>query len=194
MQATVNKGNNTNSQNKNISTSAYQAGTLSTFLVSHFRNTGHESDAINIEILDHIKGNVNVKSKLREKKAFWIKLMVSAYPFSFNDQIKSYGNISDGLNPLEKNQHPYFCNSLSCKDRRNRGKKRRSRKYKDCTERLNNIVERLDDSSGHCLYTYFRTLNKYDVNRLIDFTFTPQFQGLSFSLKYKIYGLVASPY
>ena len=83
---------------------------INTYLSSHFFESGHNPNNISIDILDSVQGAFDKQTKihLHDKEIMWIKILLSSYPFGFNDQIKGFGNISNTSNPLIKPDHPFF--------------------------------------------------------------------------------------
>ena len=104
---------------------------------------------------------------------------------------KGYGNILDNVDPLKKKSHPYF--KYTVKRNKNNGRKRRSEKKSKCPNRTEILRQQIDNKSGYN-HRFFRTQNKFDINRLIDLAFNDIFQSLSFDLKYKIYRFTSKPF
>ncbi len=103
---------------------------LDTYLVKHFNQPGHSSDDLLVQILDIITDDFS-KNHRETKELFWIKALVTAYPFGLNDKIIGYGNISNDLNPLNSNKHPYFMVKMpSTVHKRNRNKEKKKRANK----------------------------------------------------------------
>ncbi len=98
----------------------------SSFLVSHFNSKDHSIHDVEIQILEKLPDSTFRKDReLRED--FWIRALVSAFPFGLNDKIKGYGTVSQGLDPIVWKNHPYFCLKMPPKVRiHGHGKRRRS--------------------------------------------------------------------
>ncbi len=80
---------------------------LNTYLVKHFNQQDHSSGDLSVQIIEVIMEDVS-KSYRENRELFWIKTLVTAFPFGLNDKINDYGNISNDLNPLISRNHPYF--------------------------------------------------------------------------------------
>ena len=78
--------------------------TLETYMVKHFGSENHSANDFSIQIAEI----VDKKHNIVQRELYWIKLLNAAYPYGLNDSIHGYGNISEGLNPLEKVGQPYF--------------------------------------------------------------------------------------
>ncbi|MCP3684084.1 MAG: hypothetical protein GY861_15490, partial [bacterium] len=83
-------------------------GTVLTYLAMHFRGTDHSLSDFTVLIAEVVAAANN----LQKRELFWIKLLNTACPFGLNDNIAAYGNISEGITPLDRTSHPYF--SLPC--------------------------------------------------------------------------------
>ncbi len=114
------------SQHKN----SVKKGFLRTLLVKHFNKKEHSVDNMTIKVLEKIDANFDkdrVKAELTAAEDFWIRTLVSAFPFGLNDKIKGYGCATEiGAPGLHKGV-PYFSAKM---DRRKRGhgKKRRTKR------------------------------------------------------------------
>ena len=76
-----------------------------TFLVKHFNLSDHSIDDFGFQIIGVIDG-ADTRQKLLAIEEFWIRTLVTAYPYGLNDNVSGYGNISDGLLPFNsKNNH-----------------------------------------------------------------------------------------
>ena len=105
-------------------------GEANTFLVEHFKQSGHSAEDMRFAIIEHFGDNHITKQERESREDFWIRALVTAYPFGLNDKIRGYGIISTGLNPMEHKQHPYFCVKYPTQGK-NRGQRKRSKKVVD---------------------------------------------------------------
>jgi len=67
-------------------------------MVRHFASADHSVRDFSIQIAETVDKNHNII----ERELFWIKLLNTAYPYGLNDSIHENGNISEGLNLLER--------------------------------------------------------------------------------------------
>ncbi len=112
---------------------------LNTYLVEHFNQPGHSCDDLFVQILEVITED-DSKNYRESRECFWIKALVTAYPFGLNDKIKGYGNISNELDPINSKCHPYFAVKMPSKlHKRTRKTKKRSNKNIDW-QKINNFT------------------------------------------------------
>ncbi len=139
----------------------------STLLVSHFNQAGHSTNDMAIRILEKLSDDdarlpkAKLKAKLIEAEDFWIRLLVSAFPFGLNDKIKGYGLATDICDPTGLKSTPYFCMPTA---RRNRGHgtKRRTRKQRNANMpiQLEEQMKNTDKPAGiRSLIVYLRRQN-----------------------------------
>ncbi len=108
------------------------------YLISHFNTTGHTINDFSVQIAEVVPTGIN----LAEHENFWIRLLNAAYPFGLNDNVSGYGNISEGLDPLQKANHPYFCVPLPIKWPKKPCKACRSKALNQfAVQELNQILE-----------------------------------------------------
>ncbi|MCP4652570.1 MAG: GIY-YIG nuclease family protein [Candidatus Omnitrophica bacterium] len=140
------------------------------FLVLHFNSDGHTYNDAKIVIIEKL--NISTTQSARElREDFWIRSLVTAFPFGLNDRIKGYGNISNNLNPMLFKTHPYFTLTLpsntSC---RTHGKRRRCRKKQDVLI-TNNLLTLIKDAACSVKDVYIATRNValVDLKPIFDF-------------------------
>ncbi len=97
---------------------------------------------------------VNDNNALQKRELFCIKILNMAYPFGLNDNIALYGNISEGITPLNKVGHPYFSLPFATRNRSKLQKKHR---------RSKNVNNSVVDDLKVCLLsrTYGRNFELY---------------------------------
>ncbi len=95
-------------------------------LVRHFNSADHCVSDMQIRVLQIVSNCEKqlVKGKLLEAEDFWIRQLVSAYPFGLNDKIKGYGMAEDILDPTMYKRAPFF-QMPTPKRRRGHGRKPR---------------------------------------------------------------------
>ena len=76
-----------------------KAKKIDTFLYQHFKRTGHSPDNVSVQISEKLSYDHNSSARFNNIKRFetelkWIKLLQSASPLGFNDNIYHEGNIS----------------------------------------------------------------------------------------------------
>ncbi len=101
-----------------------------TLMVRHFNSEGHSVPDMSIRVLECLPvcDKQLVKAKLTEAEDFWIRQLVSAYPFGLNDRIKGYGLAEDIFDPTTFKSAPFFCSPPPNRNRGHGRHKRRSRK------------------------------------------------------------------
>ena len=161
---------------------------LNTFLSKHFKRTGHNRESFSIDILDY--GNDNKDLLLRENQ--WIRALNTAFPLGLNDQISRFGNISDRVNPLNKPTHPYF--SLPPegvpKKHRSRNQRKRTIRPSQCDRTIDGMINTVSELNPLNIFTFIRNTSKVYIKRLLEYTSSPNFQSLTFELRYKIFSIV----
>lgn len=75
---------------------SFHKNEANTYLCNHFSRQGHEPKIKIIEKVKPKNGEL-LKQALLDREDFWIRTMVTAYPFGLNDKIKGYGNVSMGM-------------------------------------------------------------------------------------------------
>ena len=66
-------------------------------IAQHFTQGGHEFCKARIQIIDCvIEENKETGFLLDQKEIFWINTLCTAYPLGLNDNIRGYGNVSQG--------------------------------------------------------------------------------------------------
>jgi hypothetical protein len=100
---------------------------LHTLIVSHFSQADHSLSDFSIKILEVVRES----DPIFDRELFWIKLLNTTYPFGLNDNIKGYGIISEGVDPLLRSDHPYLCGSFIKIKRKHRRRRRRSKKVEE---------------------------------------------------------------
>ncbi len=133
-----------------------------TFLVEHFNSVGHSVEDMEVTILEKCQDSTT-ETVRRNKEDFWIRALVTAYPFGFNDKIEKYGNISRGINPMHHKNHPYFSIMLP-KSKRKRKNKSRTNKKIEYTK-IDAAKQALcsNRSSMRCLYQILMELSHKEL-------------------------------
>ena len=132
---------------------AFKKNSLHTFLCQHFSNL--EVQDFHIDILDNIDNN-DKKVRL-EKELFWIKLLMTPYPFGFNDQISNYGNISSNIIPFDKASHPYYgLKILRYKQTRKKKTKHHINNNLNLDNSATDLVKRIAEKEGNALHIYHK--------------------------------------
>jgi hypothetical protein len=107
---------------------------LETYMVKHFTSNKHSINDFCIQIAEIVDKEYNII----DRELFWIKMLNTAYPYGLNDSIHGYGNVSEGLNPLEKASHPYFAAPVAFRKRKRIHRRRRSKQLH--TDAVNQIT------------------------------------------------------
>ncbi len=94
------------------------------YLIAHFNSNGHTIEDFSVQIAEIVKND----HSLTEREGFWIRLLNTGFPFGLNDNITGYGNISEGTDPLQKTNHPYFSIPLPYRRRCKKPVKKRRNK------------------------------------------------------------------
>ncbi|MCP4978369.1 MAG: hypothetical protein GY931_19660 [Maribacter sp.] len=115
------------------------------YLVRHFSQENHSIMDMKFAILEKLDDKASDAYRL-EREDFWIKAMVTAYPFGMNDKIKGYGIISKGVDPMSSRKHPYFCIKFPARVIP-RGKRKRTSKKID-SNKVKKVVDSLKDSKA----------------------------------------------
>lgn len=108
---------------------------LHTLIVGYFSQNDHDLKDFSIKILEVVRDS----DPIFDRELFWIKLLNTTYPFGLNDNVKGYGIVSEGVDPLQRSDHPYLCGSFIRIKRRHRQRRRKSKKVDE------NICETLSD-------------------------------------------------
>ncbi len=127
----------------------------STLLVSHFNQAGHSINDMTIRVLEKLNENdarlskTKLKAKLHEAEDFWIRLLVTAYPFGLNDKIKGYGLATDICDPTIQKSAPYFCMPIP-RRKRGHGVKRRTCRQRNAnlSNQLEELIQNTDKPAG----------------------------------------------
>ncbi len=135
------------------------------FLYEHFRSNGHCVDDMKFTILEKLADDASEMMR-RPREDFWIRALVSAYPFGLNDKIDGYGIISKGVDPIQHRNHPYF--SLKFPARRKiRGKRKRSVKKLNA-QKIQQITDSLQSGNLtiRVMYCMLQSLSIRDIHYL----------------------------
>ncbi|MCP4653358.1 MAG: GIY-YIG nuclease family protein [Candidatus Omnitrophica bacterium] len=129
-------------------------GTMVTYLAMHFREINHSIDDFRVMIAEVVNGN----NSLQTRELFWIKLLNTAYPFGLNDNIASYGNISEGITPFNRIGHPYFSLPFAMRKRSKFQKKHRRSKQenKDIIEHIKAIFISDRFGKNNMMFNYLK--------------------------------------
>ena len=139
-------------------------GEAGTYLVDHFKQSNHSVEDMKFTIIEHFGQTTMTKQQREEKEDFWIRALVTAYPFGMNDKIRGYGIISKGLDPINHPKHPYFCTKFPPR-RRDRGKRKRSKKFID-VKKVTDTMELLKDPVYSVREQYIR-LNRLSIKEIV---------------------------
>ena len=99
----------------------------SVYIVQHFSKEGHNFKEARIQIIDYILENENLRV-LKNKENFWINTLNTAYPLGLNDNIRGFGNVSQG-----NAGNVYFLPSKIPRYKRGRGKRGKKSKLNRTT-------------------------------------------------------------
>lgn len=111
---------------------------LRTFLVQHFNKHDHSVNDFSVKILEHVDEN----EVITDRELFWVKTLNTAYPFGLNDNIKNYGTVSEGSDPLLHRENPYLVGSFMNVKRHYKKRRRKSKKVdNDVCQALTNFTE-----------------------------------------------------
>ena len=109
---------------------------LETYMVKHFASNNHSITDFSIQIAEIVNKEYNIG----ERELFWIKMLNTAYPYGLNDSIHGYGNISEGINPLEKASQPYFAAPTAYRMRKKTHRRRSSKQLQtDAIDQITNM-------------------------------------------------------
>lgn len=163
-----------------------------TYISNHFQANDHNPEDFTIEILDNHEENSNTQIRL-SKELYWIKTLISAYPFGLNDQIKSFGNISNNLTLGKIKNHPFYSQNIQFETKKRRGKKRRSLKKGKNTKSIQELLTNIESLERTDLYKYYRCLSKHSVETLTNYMINNlDFNLLSPYVKRKIFAMVCN--
>ncbi len=134
-------------------------------LYNHFRLNNHCQNDMEFTILETLENNTP-DSFRRTREDFWIRALVTAYPFGLNDKIDHYGTISNGIDPINHKNHPYFCIKFPARIKP-RGKKRRSNKKLD-VQKIDHAIAALQnrDLSIRELYIVLQKLSLRNLHQV----------------------------
>jgi len=131
-----------------------------TILAKHFRKTGHTVENMRLTVLELVEEN-----NLKEREDFWIRQLITPYPFGLNDKIKGYGNVGAATcYDLKTRNHPYFSLPLPRKPRSHGRKRRRSKRQP--VNVLVNLLNIYNYGGMATLYTKLRELNRKELSFL----------------------------
>ena len=147
--------------------------TIDTFLYQHFKRTDHSPDNVLVQPVEKMIYDENSSVRFNTIKRFeielkWIKLLQSASPLGFNDNIYQEGNISkmpdfDVFSLLE----------IRKRKRRSHGKRQKGNdKHKRCAAQksgtsLNNLSPKLREHGRHAMLSFLSSL-PISVLRILD--------------------------
>ena len=133
---------------------------IDTFLYQHFKRTGHSPDNVLVQPVEKLIYDENSSVRFNTIKRFeselkWIKLLQSASPLGFNDNIYQEGNISkmpdfDVFSLLEIRKR-----NRSSHGKRQKGndKRKRCAAQKSGTS-LNNLSSELKEHGRHAMLSF----------------------------------------
>ena len=154
-----------------------------TYLTQHFNKAGHSFNDLRVQIIEtipiHIEKTKNRKN-CEEIEDFWIRQLITAFPFGMNDRIKSYGDVSSGIDPASKTSHPYFRNPLITTQRNRCRRKRREVRKEDpeILEKSKKYQEYNDCCfDRHKLYVFLRSMSKKNLLVVNEAIKNGQFDG-----------------
>ena len=146
---------------------------IDTFLYQHFKRTGHSPDNVLVQPVEKLIYDENSSVRFNTIKRFetelkWIKLLQSASPLGFNDNIYQEGKISkmpdfDVFSLLE----------IRKRKRRSHGKRQKGNdKRKRCAAQksgtsLNNLSSKLREHGRHAILSFLSSL-PIPVLRILD--------------------------
>ena len=146
---------------------------IDTFLYQHFKRTGHSPDNVLVQPVEKLIYDENSSVRFNTIKRFetelkWIKLLQSASPLGFNDNIYQEGNISkmpdfDVFSLLE----------IRKRKRRSHGKRQKGNdKRKRCAAQksgtsLINLSSKLREHGRHAMLSFLSSL-PIPVLRILD--------------------------
>jgi hypothetical protein len=134
-------------------------------MVRHFASGDHSVSDFSIQIVETVDKNHNIV----EREVFWIKLLNTAYPYGLNDSIHGYGNVSEGSNPLEKANQPYFSAPSAFRKRKNIHKRRHNgRLITDAVDIIANM-QIANARNIRIFIAYLRSLNKQTLRHINQF-------------------------
>lgn len=144
-----------------------QKNKTDSYLVKHFNANGHSLDDLEILILENLDQTCGKQERLK-KENFWIRSLVSAFPFGLNDKIDKYGIVSNGISPLNHKNHPYFSIKIP---RKPRNRCRRPFKHSRSSSHSNiySIIDFLknDNPDGRLLFVKLFNLSKKLLRSLL---------------------------
>ncbi len=125
-----------------------------TYLAMHFRDMDHSIEDFWVLIAEVVNG----ENSLQVRELFWIKLLNTVYPFGLNDNIASYGNISEGINPFNRIRHPYFSLPFALRKRSKFQRKHRKSKQenKDAIDYIKAIFVSKRYGKNNMIFNYLK--------------------------------------
>lgn len=138
---------------------------LHTFMVKHFNDNGHTIEDFSVKIVEHVDQN----DLITDRELFWIKTLNTAYPFGLNDNIKNYGTVSEGTDPLLQRDNPYLVGSFMNLKRRYKKRRRKSKKVDD------NVCQAINNFNADTipqLVRYLRNRSQKTLRLVHDFVQT----------------------
>ena len=165
-----------------------------TYLCNHFNEPEHDSENFYIDILDNIE-NDDKRTRLN-KELFWIKLLMTPYPFGLNDQVIGYGNISSEILPFDKSSHPYYgFKIIRFKQKRSKRKKRHNVIHDGNQIDTSAIIDSISKQRTHQLHCTLKNLSNRKINNLFLFLRNKQLvEELDNETHLKIVGFLAKFY
>jgi len=136
------------------------------FMYDHFCGADHSYEDMKVKIIEQVKGETKseIKANLLKSENFWIRMLITAYPFGFNDRISKFGDISNSINPVGNKNHPYF--NFATK-RKNRARGRRGGKHRRTNEEVWATVRAVaGDHNLRKLYVILKTFSRSQLNNL----------------------------
>ena len=134
-----------------------------TYLCNHFNEPEHDSENFYIDILDNIE-NDDKRTRLN-KELFWIKLLMTPYPFGLNDQVIGYGNISSEILPFDKSSHPYYgFKIIRFKQKRSKRKKRHNLIHGGNQIDISAIIDSISKQRTHQLHCTLKNFSSRKIN------------------------------
>ena len=144
-----------------------QKNKLGSYMVQHFNSTVCNIKHLEVTILEHCKKDTLTAERIN-REDFWIRALVTAFPFGLNDKIKGYGLISKGVNPLSHKNTPYFCMKFPS-TKKFHGKRRRTNKNISI-ESINQALALYTDQSCNIKILFHKlfTLSKRNMKQMFN--------------------------
>ncbi|MCP4058459.1 MAG: hypothetical protein GY738_14315 [Pseudoalteromonas sp.] len=135
-------------------------------MYQHFQQPCHTMDDVTLEVLGRLE--VNDKVLLRQNENSWIRVLMTAWPYGFNDKIDGFGDVSSGQSPMFKPKQPYFSMKIP------RGRpKRKTNVHKRCKKwteiEIDNQIQDLYANTTNLggIYRFMRSLSKRYVRKVL---------------------------